>query len=130
MFAFAWFYAQTGYFLNDTGRDPYHVHVIRGIGALILVFALLQWTYRFLFRKAATKAGVSTAPVVAFNNWDPNNPELVLADGSTRDLNLLVVPEWDSGSARSKSIALLIFTDPDGTKYLVTKDGECFWKRL
>jgi hypothetical protein len=67
-------------------------HAIHFAGGMVLVFALLQWTYIYLVRKAAVRAGVSTAPVVGLTKNHDGGTGLLLADGSTRPLNLLYIP--------------------------------------
>lgn len=124
----AWYYAQANFFSSSTSPSEFPVHVIQGLGGLIIDFALLQWTYKYLFRKAALRAGVSTAPVIGVGVHDPDRVQLVLADGSTRMLGLLAVQDWPREGIGSKSIALVLFVGLDGTTYLVTKDGECFRK--
>jgi hypothetical protein len=122
---FAWFEAKSRFFSSDTW-DQYPVRLIQLFGALVLVFALFQWTYRYLFRKTATKAGVSTAPVVGFHTTKAGSPLLVLADGTTREINLIYNPEWRTKVNGDKRIALVLETELREHLLFVTLDGEGF----
>ncbi len=115
-------------FRADSKGELFPEHVIQFAGGLVLIFALLQWTYIFLVRKTALKAGVSTAPVVGITRGDDGRTELLLADGTTRPLNLIHIPIWPAKDIGSRRIAIVLVTEPDGVELLVTKDGECFRK--
>jgi len=123
---FAWYYAQTAYFSKNSRSELFPEHAIQFAGGLVLVFALFQWTYIYLVRKAALKAGVSTAAVVGIVKKVDGMPELILADGSSRHLNLTYIPDWPTTDVGSRRIAVVLSIEPDGEELLVTKDGECF----
>jgi len=125
---FAWFYAQISFFTEKSKYELFPEHAIQFAGGLVLVFALLQWTYIYLVRKTALRAGVSTAPVVGITKNGDGQTELLLADGTTRPLNLLYIPNWPAKNIGSRRIAIVLVTEPDGAELLVTKDGECFRK--
>jgi hypothetical protein len=126
VFGFAWFYSQTAYFSDSRKSELFPEHAIQFAGGLVLVFALFQWAYLYLVRKTALNAGVSTAPVVGIVKDNDGNPELLLADGTYRPLNLRYIPPWPSSDVGSRRIAIVLLTEPDGEELLVTKDGECF----
>jgi hypothetical protein len=129
VFGLTWYYDQTAYFASDSRRDLFAEHSIQFAGGLVLVFAFLQRTYRCLIRKTALKSGVSNAPVVGLSKSRAGDRELVLADGATRLLNLLVIPDWPSQDVGYRRIALILQMEPDGAEIYVTKDGECYRKR-
>ena len=126
----AWFYAQSAFFTDGSKGQLLPEHVIQFAGGLVLIYALLQWTYIYLVRKTALNIGVSTAPVVGISSKKDGQTELMLADGTTRPLNLLYIPTWPTEDIGSRRIALVLVTQPDGAELLVTRDGECFRKSI
>ena len=124
---YAWFSAQSQYFSGETTGGGFPVRLIQLVGGLVLVFALFQWTYGYLFEKTAAKAGVSTAPIVGIIGIDSNSPTLILEDGTTRKLNLIYIPEWSPKNMGTKRVALVLESQSDSGILYVTVDGECFY---
>jgi hypothetical protein len=125
---YAWFYSQTSYFVSDVRFNAYAERMIQLAAGLVLAFALFQWTYRYLVRKAASKVSVSLAPVVGISINGKGVEELVLADGTTMPLEVEHARSWPPDNMAARYVTLVLTRQSDDAIIYITKDGEC-WVR-
>jgi hypothetical protein len=121
-----WFFSQQAFINEHSKLGVFPEHAVQFVGGLVLVYALLQWTYKMFVRKIVLRKDVSLASAVGISAGPSGERRIIFADDTSKPMDLGGISIRPFGKKGVERISIVISNEKYEYDLYVSESGN-FW---